>query len=111
MKASASLILDLIEDKNFNKYSLYEDADAADPTKYGKATMSRLRKYLRSAQIYIAEKQRTGSWPVYGRQKVHWHLDTDFDGADDEELEKQIWKTIRYDGPGKIDDDYSKLTQ
>ena len=63
MKASASLILDLIEDKNFNKYSLYEDA-AAGPTVYDQVTMRRLRKYLRSAQIYIKEKQRTGSWPV-----------------------------------------------
>lgn len=49
MKASASLILDLIEDKNFNKFSLYEDV-AADPNVYDEErTMKRMEKYLRSA--------------------------------------------------------------
>ena len=40
LKASSSLLIDLIERRNFNRYSLYEDADPSDVSVYDeKVTM------------------------------------------------------------------------
>ena len=88
LKSSGSIILDIIEGKNFNKYSLYQDVDPNDSSVYDKEkTMSRIRKYLRNTQILIKESQEaSGTFPK--KQYVNWHLDTDFSKADDEKLEE-----------------------
>ena len=71
LKASSSLLLDLVERRNFNPYSLYEDADPSNPDIYDeKVTMRRLRKYLVSNNVRLNDFLRTGK--EQPKDKIYW---------------------------------------
>lgn len=100
-------MVDLIERRNFNPYSLYEDFDENDKEKYHEeVTMRRLRKYLVSNTVALNDFKRTGK--DQPKDKIFWHLDLDFDKINDQELEYQIWRRLR----GKdLSEGYVKLSK
>lgn len=87
LKASSTLMIDLIERRNFNPYSLYQDFDQNDPTKYDElVTMQRLRKYLTNTMVEYSDYKRTGVLPP--NEKIYWQYDPHFTRLDETKLEK-----------------------
>ena len=64
-----------------------------------------MRKYLTNTIVESADYKRTGQMPA--KNKIFWHLDLDFNRIDEQQLEKQIWRTLKGQG---IESGYDKFT-